>query len=96
MIGAQVVKANDAEVLRTEWRRMDGNGYKDAAADPFEALRMRGVSYGHAANPGLDGYVYRAWVRPSGSTRLMQASGSSLLVCVLTLLLRVLNAEKAN
>lgn len=96
MIGVQVVKANDAEVLRTEWKRVDGAGYQDAAADPFEGLRMRNVSYGHAANPGLDGYNYRAWVRPAGSTRLLQAQGSSLLVCVLTLLLRVLNAEKAN
>jgi hypothetical protein len=88
--GAQVVPTSEADVLRRRWAELDRAGYERAGKDPFQALRDLGYSYGHAANPGMDGYVYRAWVRAPGVSQPLQATAPSLLVAMLGLLCRTL------
>lgn len=88
--------ARDLTVLRERWAERDPDGFRDAHGDPFAALRSLGVSYGHAAHPSTAGYSYRAWVRPAGFGSPLQASGPSLLVAVLTLLLRLLVKERVS
>lgn len=93
-MGVSVVPRTETFVLRQKWRELDGAGYEAANADPFNALRAMGFSYGHAANPGMAGYVYRAWVRAPGVSKPMQATGTELLTAMLSLLCRALLLQR--
>lgn len=91
-MGVTVVRNSNPDefVLYQKWLELDREGLEASGRDPFKALRDKGYSYGHAANPGTGGYVYRAWVRPPGVSQPLVATSENLVVAVLTLLCRAL------